>query len=309
MVYIKLGGEVDIREGLKYLEKSLKIRQELFLGNHPDIAESLNSIAIAYQKLEDDNKALEYRKQVMSIYFALTSGSVAKAPEYYQKQNWSALKEQRKLMNAKPEEVMKIKTEIESLQPRFFVEKGLREILTSESCFGGNNIGFECRWIITSRGESKEDFITLKQKLQKRVLNDVVKTVNDNGWSNLNWHWSDEGVKGYLEKSYLSKELKTSNNNEIEMAQMLCFESMNLGIMKSEKKPYSIVQEFTRNDPELVKKIAQEHPEFFIDGSIVEACIKAMPGNATFEEYLLKHVKYMGMEARKERGFENFRKN
>jgi len=118
----------------------------------------------------------------------------------------------------------------------------------------------------------------------------------------VNWRWADEGVKGYIDESYLQKELGTKENTQIEMVQMLCFESMNLGIMKSEQKPYEVVKEFTKNNPELVKKIAQEHPEFFVDGSIVEECIKAMPEDATFAKYLLNHVKYMGMEARQQRG-------
>ena len=75
---------------------------------------------------------------------------------------------------------------------------------------------------------------------------------------------------------------------------------MNLGIMRCEEKPYSIVQEFTRHNPELVKKIATQHPEFFVDGSIVEGCVKAMPDDELFQQHILKYVKYMGMEQRSE---------
>lgn len=82
-------------------------------------------------------------------------------------------------------------------------------------------------------------------------------------------------------------------------AHMLYFESMNIGIMKSHKKPYKVVQGFTRENPELVKKIAVEHPEFFVDGSIVEACVRALPEDKAFEEHILKYVKYMGMENRR----------
>jgi len=123
----------------------------------------------------------------------------------------------------------------------------------------------------------------------------------------VNWRWVDEGVKGYLEESYLKKEVGTGDSNQIKMAKMLCFESMNLGIMKSEKKPYAyeVVQEFTKNNPELVKEIAKEHPEFFVDGSIAEACIKAMAGDEAFQKHILKHVRYMGVEARMEGAFEN----
>ena len=133
----------------------------------------------------------------------------------------------------------------------------------------------------------------------------IVEAVNDYGWSSINFFGVDWGVKGYSDREYLKRVLGELSKNEanLEIAQMLCFESMNLGIMKSEKKPYSVVEEFTRNNSELVKKIAEQHPEFFVDGSIVEACVRAMPEDESFQYHIFEHVKYMGMDERREKFF------
>ena len=269
--------EENIRPSLEYNEAALKMRKELFRGNnwrgnHEDIATSLNDVGIAYEALGDKDKALEYYKQACSIYSILLID--------YGKQL--------------------TKSNVECYQPDFFTKQGLRPTLQEQDYIGGNIVGFECRWIITSHGKVKanDDLLSIKQKIQKDVLNDIAQAVDNYGWSS--WGVNDWGVKGYIEKGYLNRKLGEFGNNDknIEIAQMLCFESMNLGIMKSEKKPYEVAENFTQNNPELVKKIAIEHPEFFVDGSIVEACVRAMP-NDEFQKHILEHVKYMGMEERR----------
>ncbi len=277
--YRALGGTENMKRGLQYLEASLKMRQALFPGNQPDVAISLNNVQLTYQDLGDLNKALEYLKQAYGINSSMFDEDYAQTKA--------------------------IKSAIESLQPDFFVNQGDAQIFQQQSCLGGNRIGSECRWMIATRQTMNDELITLKQGIQKSVLNEIVKAAENYGWTNISLLGSDYGVKGYIEKRHLEDKLKGLSNNSssenIEFAQMLCFESMNLGLMKSKKKPYEVVEGFTRENPDLVKKIAEEHPEFFVDGSIVEACIKAMPNDKSFEEHLLKHVKYMGMELRQER--------
>ncbi len=278
MTYRKLGGEKNLRKELNYLENALNMQQALFPGNNSWVASSLYNLGISYQTLGDENKALEYMKQAYSIYL--------------------------NLFDENHEKIRNAKTKIELLQPNFFINQ-YDITLKYQDCLGGNKVGSECRWMITERGDSKEDLIRLKQKIQKNVLSNLVKAVEEIGWSKVNWRWVDEGVKGYLEESYLKKEVGTGDSNQIKMAKMLCFESINLGIMKSEEKPYGVVQEFTKNNLELVKEIAKEHPEFFVDGSIAEACIKAMPSDEAFQKHILKHIRYMGVEARMEMVLEN----
>ena len=91
------------------------------------------------------------------------------------------------------------------------------------------------------------------------------------------------------------KDLGNDHEN-IEHAKKYCFEAMNLGIMNSKRKPYEVVEAFTRANPELVKKIALESPESFVDGSIAEACVRAMPGDDKFAQHIYKYVRYMRRE-------------
>nr|WP_233466306.1 MULTISPECIES: tetratricopeptide repeat protein [spotted fever group] len=44
--YAKLG---DTKEELKYLKEALKMSQDLYQSNHPDIAASLNNVGLAYR--------------------------------------------------------------------------------------------------------------------------------------------------------------------------------------------------------------------------------------------------------------------
>ncbi|HJD53911.1 MAG TPA: hypothetical protein LFW11_00690 [Rickettsia endosymbiont of Proechinophthirus fluctus] len=50
---------------------------------------------------------------------------------------------------------------------------------------------------------------------------------------------------------------------------MLCFEAICLGAINSSSKNFTCVKEFVRAYPELTNKITNEHPEYFIDGSIL----------------------------------------
>lgn len=203
---------------------------------------------------------------------------------------------------------LKLKSRIESLRPNFFKEKGSRRALNQDDYLGSNKVGFECRLIITSRGETTDDLIKIKQKIQKNILNKIVEAVNKYGWSYIDTFGYDWGVKGYLEKDYLKKELgELHTNKNMEIALMLCFESMNLGIMKSEKKPYDLVHIFVlehffvRGHPPLVEKIAVEHPEFFVDGTIIEATLRALCYWEESMKHIFKHVEYMGRNERMER--------
>lgn len=276
--YQALGGEKNILDALFHYERSFRMRLDLFHANHFDIAISLNNVGTMYSYLGDKNKALEYYKQSCSILSQIDN-----------------------LQNEAIETSKKtIIRNITCFLPEFFLKQGLRPILQEKDCLGGNKIGFECRWIISSRGEINDDLIKLKQKIQL-ILNDIVEAVNDYGWSNVGIIFGDWGAKGYMDKGYLRSQLGELSNTDknVELAQMLCFEAINLGIMKSEKKPYEVVELFTQANPELVKKIAEQHPEFFIDGSIVEACVKAIPHDGLFQEHIWVHVKYMGMEERR----------
>lgn len=243
---------------LRYSECALNMQQELLPNNHKDIAESLGYIGVVYYINGDQAKGLEYLKQAHSMYLTL-------------------LGEESKIVK----DIMSV---IEIIQPNYFSQILLQQKVSY------------CRRTIFSRGELTDNLIPIKLKIQNNVLNKIVQAVVDYGWSSpsLSGDW---GVKGYIETNYIKRQLGALGNNDlnIQTAQMLCFESMNLGVMKFEKN-YNVVVEFTRANVELVKKIAVEHPEFFVEGSIVECCIGAMQNNSSFKQHLFEHVKYVKME-------------
>jgi len=70
MAYQALGGKKNIRQGLQYQEQSLKMRQNLFPGNHRDIAVSLYNIGLAYEKLGGDEnilKGINYQEDALKM--------------------------------------------------------------------------------------------------------------------------------------------------------------------------------------------------------------------------------------------------
>lgn len=318
--HLKLNDKESLEKGLNYFEESLKMTQELFSGNHFDeeVAIILNNLGKThqelYEKVKDINniyKALDYEERSLIMFQKLfesdhpnighllhnigktyeTFGDKNKAVEYM-KQAYSISLKQSGDQHPKTKE---IRTAIITLEPKFF-DPETAETAQAVNCSGGNNVGSECRKIISLRGGVDDNLLALKKKIQESVLNKVVDSVDNHGWT----HYSlfDFGVKGYIDQRYLKHRLGELNQQEnaLEVAQMLCFESMNLGIMRSKEKPYVVVKQFTRAHPELVKKIAVEHPEFFVDGSIVEACIQEMSNDKSFEEHLHRHVTYMDIQ-------------
>ncbi|NGX31725.1 MAG: hypothetical protein K940chlam8_01101, partial [Chlamydiae bacterium] len=58
----------DAKKGLEYEEKALKMRQALYLDkDHPDVADSLNSVGVAYHTLGDAKKGLEYCEKALNM--------------------------------------------------------------------------------------------------------------------------------------------------------------------------------------------------------------------------------------------------
>ncbi len=279
IAYIYQESNEEIILGIVYLEKALKMHYEFAIANNHQTAELLNSIAFAYTKLNDDGKALEYYKQAYCVLFT-EFGDDSK-------------------------EVKIQKDYIEKFQPEFFERKSKQ----TKACLGADKVGSECRYLITSRGVTDENLLKIKQKIHYDLWF-ITLEANVDYWTS--WGWSsntpenepglwaslkrghedaDYGIKGHMER-FADKLAQT----ERELAEMLCFEAMNLGIMQSEKKDYEIVKSFTQDNPELVKKIAEQHPEFFVDGTIVESCLQTMSEDSTFMNHIFENVQYIGMK-------------
>ncbi|WCR56516.1 hypothetical protein [Rickettsia asembonensis] len=132
----------------------------------------------------------------------------------------------------------------------------------------------ETREFILQRGDFEEVTLEIKQKIQKNVLNKIYISAAKDKWNSKFSILGNWGVKGYLGDRYLAKQLRAlANVKNIEIAKMLCFEAICLGAINSLSKNFACVKEFARAYPELTNKITNEHPEYFIDGSILQACI------------------------------------
>ncbi|OJW72063.1 MAG: hypothetical protein BGO68_00800 [Candidatus Amoebophilus sp. 36-38] len=63
------------QEALKYYQKALEMRQALYPGNHPDIANSLHNLGTIYFSLMQYEEALKYHKKALEMRKALYPGN------------------------------------------------------------------------------------------------------------------------------------------------------------------------------------------------------------------------------------------
>ncbi len=259
--YADLGGEANCNISIIYHEKAVKILKGLYPANSHDMANALNNMAVAYAALGDKGKALEYYKQTYSILLAS--------------------------LGETHRETQQVKQGIERVQPDFFKREGFAQKVNRVSC--------ESRKVILSHGNTTGHLINLKQRIQKTIL-DEVAAASQGGYESGSWRgyydvWTFLDTKLKPEIDKLGTDPKTLRNTK-----MLCFEAMNIGIMGSPLKPFRMVEIFCRTNPDLIREIAKEHPEYFVDGSIVDACIRAVPHVQGLGDFLKENVKYMKAE-------------
>lgn len=63
----------DFKQALEYFKQALKIRQKIYKGNNPYIAESFYDIAKAYYALGDYESSLEYHQKALEIRYKLNN--------------------------------------------------------------------------------------------------------------------------------------------------------------------------------------------------------------------------------------------
>lgn len=261
----------DGRKSLESYEKALKMHEALYQGNHPDIAMSLNNVGVAYQKLGDNAKSLEFKEKALKMQEALYQGNhpgVATslnnvALTYHargDKMKALELFKQAYIMRLKAlgqnhPDTKDIKNYLARVAATFIEERETREFLAL-------------------RGDFDATALEVKQKIQSSVLNKVLELAfTGKGDSN----FFSSKIKQYINDVFLAKELGSlaNNNTSIEIAKMLCFETINLSIMimGTSNKNFGCTIEFAKAYPELIRKISQVHPEYFVDGAIVRACV------------------------------------
>jgi tetratricopeptide (TPR) repeat protein len=271
----------NIKKGLVYQEKALSMYQAIYEGNHPDVAKSLNNVGFAYEALGDIEKGLEYYKKALTMYQALYEGdhpnvaiSLNNVGFAYEKlgdvkngliYKEAALAMKQALYDITHPDVAGSLSNV-GLSYGALGDIGKRDLY--KSCASSNN-GF-----INKRGPITKSIIRVKQKLQSEVLNAIQDLAAKGEWSRRYASHYDWGVLGYIDKSYLKKQLhKLNNAGNVKIALSLCFEAITIGIANSEGRDPTCAIEFARAYPELVSEIVKEHPEYFVLETIARACL------------------------------------
>ncbi len=247
----------DVEKDLIYKEQVLKTTQDLYKYSHTAVAAELFNVGFAYNNIGDQAKGTEYIKQAYVMYS--------------------------KVLGKNHPDSKKLEKFLSSASPSFFEIDENREI-------------------IKQRGELDNLTVKIKYQLQRNILNKINDLAAKGVWnksmiSSCEIREKDWGVNDYINESYLYKKLgKLAKEEEaMEIAKMLCFEAICLGIMKSSAKNLTCVIKFAEKYPELIKKIVSIHPEYFIDGSILKSLVRDLelidkllannPEGMGFQEY------------------------
>lgn len=224
---------------LKHTEAAKELWQSL--GNNKNVIITLNNILIWYGYLNNTKEQLKYCEQ--------------------------SLKMQQDLEESVSSTTIKI------------AENAYRKLGDEAKA---NFLSKSNQFTIKQRGNIDDITIAVKEKIQSGVLNNVQALAKEGSWNYSGWNvpilrsiMSDWGVATYSSyEYYLKSQLGDLDKvQNIEIAKMLIFEAINLAIMNSDKKDLTCAREFAKTYPELTKKIAKEHPEYFVDALIVKALI------------------------------------
>jgi tetratricopeptide (TPR) repeat protein len=219
---------------LQYKEQALTMYQALYQGNHPDIAESLNDVGIAYEKLGQIEKGLQYQEQALTMRQALYQGNhpdiaeslnnvgiayhnlgkIEKALQYQEQ----ALTMRQALyqgnhpsiansLNSVGVAYCKLGDSLKALElckESYFMrckllgkdhpKTQLTKSNISNICFN-NHITFEERSSILERGTVNKDIIIVKQQIQSSVLNKIQVASSKGNWSS-GWFISKPSILG-----------------------------------------------------------------------------------------------------------------
>ncbi|MBA8667966.1 tetratricopeptide repeat protein, partial [Holosporaceae bacterium 'Namur'] len=131
---------------------------------------------------------------------------------------------------------------------------------------------------------SDENLLEIRLKLQNIFANKIKEidqvTVED-------VKEESDLLNGMLNNNYIEEQLKNFNLeysvNNIDFARMVAFETINLSIINSHERNCQKVKAFYQSYPEIVNKVAQSYPEFFVDEYIMFNCLEAIQSKVEFE--------------------------
>lgn len=228
----------DTGEALSYMEQGLHIILQNHGPDHYFAIGCMDGIATVYNTgVRDSEKSLEYTKQA----YASNQGR-------------------------NKELTIELEKDIQRADPTFFtmplLVKNLDEHCDSEQ---GYAIGVEYRQPIKVHGGFDQVLYDARVQIQNYILNNVQMLAKECSAVNV------EQIEQFFEgkESWLPPAIKEIMQTNPDAVQMLIFEAINLGLMSSKERDYSCVTKFVEKHPDTVITVAQSHPEFFVDGTIV----------------------------------------
>lgn len=277
--YAYLGGKENLDEALKLHKKVLEMREKVF-ANYPSqyLISSYFRLGETYRGLKDYGKALEFFGKARDISYDIQktyihdpiTGVFQKMGEVHEAAGHKGEAEE---CYKKAYSVIKLGNYNKNRPENQILAKHLKRY--DPGFMDDNNT--ESRIFITNHGKLGLEAYNIKSRIKSKILDSVYNLAKDGQWHN---GWLSYGVKSYIEDGYIRKVLGNgTNSQEIEIAKQLCFEAINLGIMSQpeQERDFSCLKEFTKQYKGVVEKIIREHPEYFVDGSILIELAKDNP--------------------------------
>ncbi len=123
---------------------------------------------------------------------------------------------------------------------------------------------------IITHGLITYEVMQIKKQIQETVLDKIQLASAKAKWTDFKL-FTEYGVLGYLGKDWLMSKLGSfANDKNYKIAQALCFEAINIGIMNSSNPNPLCAIIFCQKYPEIIEEIIKDHPEYFVDGSILK---------------------------------------
>ena len=278
------------QQELEFRLKVLKKKQELYRGNHKDIADSLVSVARTYGKLGKDLEVLRHMETALKMRIELYKGDHIDIVTALEDIANAYLRYGETTKTNDPTKSIELLKQAYLMSvriggPHASISTRLKNNLASKGQAELNNK--EQRELIKQHGTVNENILRIKQKIQYHILNVIHGKSTDASYWSYGRLWClyqcERGVVGYLDSNYIKSLLGNDYNQEnLSIVRMLILEAISIGIVTSGKKDFSIAIKFAEKYREEFTRVKKEHPEYLVDGSVVRALTNA--GHITEQE-------------------------
>lgn len=262
----------DLEEGLKLADLSSKLRKESFGVKHPNTLQALllrselgaksvipdtqikclNDAELAYNTICEDTIKVENVDKVKKLLAHMSTlysifGDKGKAREL-------------------SSEILFLTQRLESPSPNDVKDPSAKTIEVLEE-----------RTLILKKGFTNAATLKVKHLLQEKVLDPIQAAAAKAKWHEewgLAGYTANYGVAGYVDEKFLKTVLdKDYNPANYKIALGLCFEAINIGIMSNSDQNPLVAAIFCEKYPTHIKDILKDHPEYFVDGHILQTTL------------------------------------